>query len=363
MNKNLAGILNDRHRQVIWAVVEEISAQAPETSVALQLLPPVNVPAAVLEHEILSAAGGKTGERVLGESGKSVVGLSSTSKVFKPGSYQEFVPFTEEDLLKLRKLGTIGDIGITGLTGGELNWIDRAAKKLKMRLTNRLCQLAWDAIFNGAYVYNGTTFSFSVPGGNALTAATDWSVANTGTPFQDLVTLVGQNSVLRKYRKMIKAFVINPKTEADIIKRALESGVITNNNIISGGINEVAKFMAPGLPPFEVVDDVIQDETENTDGTVTLGTATFMVPDDKVLVVMDFNRAQKSVLFPEYGQLQIAENMNDPSAAPGSPAQGIYTFIDEEPMKDRKKPAIHVVAGFNGGPNLMRPNDTIIISC
>lgn len=360
MQKNLSGILNDRHRHVIWAVVEEVSAVTPESSVALQLLPPVDVPAAVLEHEILSAFGGKTGERVMGAPGKSVTGQSSTSKLYKPGAYQEFIPFTEEDILKLRKLGTIGEPGITGLTGGELNWIDRAAKKLKKRLTNRLCQLAWDAIFNGSYLYQGITFSFGIPGGNALTAATDWSVADTGTPFQDLIALVGQNSALRKYRKLIKCFVINPKTEADIIQRALETKVITNNNIISGGINEVRKFMAPGLPPFEVVDDVLQDETENADGTVTLGTATYLVPDDKVLIVMDF--AKGEVLFPEYGQLQITENMNDPAAAPGKPAHGIYTFIDEEGLKERKSPKVEVVAGFNGGPNLMRPNDVFIIS-
>lgn len=361
MKSNLSGIVNDRHRHVIWAVVEEVSAVTPESSVIMQMMPPTNVPAAVIEHEILSAFGGKTGERVLGEQGKSVVGQSSTSKVFNPGAYQEFVPFTEQDLLKLRKLGTLGDLGITGLTGGELNWVDRAAKKLKKRLTSRLAQLGWDAFFTGQYIYQGQTFSFSIPSGNQLTAATDWSVANTGTPFQDLVKLVGQNSVLRKYRNMIKCFVINPKTEADIIQRALESAVITNNNIVSGGINEVAKFMAPGMKPFEVVADVVADETENADGTVTMGTATFLVPDDKVLVVMDFGQGGE-LLFPEYGQLQITENMNDPSASPGSPAQGIYTFIDEKGLEQRKNPHVDVVAGFNGAPNLMRPNDTIIIS-
>jgi hypothetical protein len=361
MKRNdLAGIVSDRHRRVIGAVVEEVSAKPAENSIALQLLKPVNIPADIIEHEIVSASGGKTQERVLGTPGKSVSGPSSTSKVYKPGSYQESIPFKEQDLLRLRKLGSIGERGATGLTGGELDWVERAAKKLKLRLQNRLHQLAWDALFTGQYVYQGVTFSFAIPAGNQLTAATDWSVAGTGKPFQDLVTLVGQNAVLRKYRAMIKCFVINPKTEADIIQRALEAGYINNNNIMSGGINEVRKFAAPGLPPFEVVADVIQDESEDQNGNITLGAAAFMVPDDKVLVVLDFARGD--VLFPEYGQLQLTQNMNDPSATPESPAQGVYTFVDEEGLSKRKSPFLEIVAGFNGGPNLMRPNDTIIIS-
>lgn len=360
--KNLAGILRDRHRQIIHAVVEEIAATPlNEQSVLMQMMPITNVPAAILEHEIISAAGGKTGERAMGAHGKGIAGQSSTGKIYKPGSYQEFIPFYEQDLLMLRKLGTLGDRGATGVTAGELDHVERAARKLKMRLMNRTHQLGWDAIFNDTFVYNGVTYTFGRPGGNTLSAATDWSVANTGKPFQDLVLLLGQNAVLRKYRNMIKCFVINPKTEADIILRALEAGYITNNNIMSGGINEVRKFAAPGLPPFEVVNDVVQDETyDPVTGQVTVGTATFLVPDDKVLVVFDFDKA--GVLFPKYGEIQVTENLNDPSATPQSPAVGMYTFIDEKGLEDRKSPRIEVVSGFNGGPNLMRPFDVVIIT-
>jgi hypothetical protein len=358
---DLAGIVSDRHRRVIGAVVEEIAVKADENSLALQLMPPTNIPADIIEHEIVSASGGKTGERVYGAPGKSISGPSSTSKVFKPGLYQESIAFKEQDLLRLRKLGTIGERGATGMTGGELDWVERAARKLKLRLQNRLCQLAWDALFQGTYTFQGTVFNFGIPSANQLTAATSWSAANVGNPFADLQLLMGQSPVLRKYRNMIKCFIINPKTEADIILRAMELKIITNNNIKSTDINEVRKFAAPGLPPFEVVSDVISDEVENADGSISVGTATFMVPDNKVLVVMDFNRG--GVLFPEYGQLQLTENMNDPSASPERPAVGVYTFMDEEGLTKRKAPFMEIVSGFNGGANLMRPNDTIIISC
>ena len=362
MNKqNFAGSITDRHRQIIHAVVEEVTSMPlDQQGVAMQLMPMTDVPAAVLEHEILSGSGGKTGERVVGSPGKSVAGPSATSKLFAPGSYQEFISFSEKDLLRLRKLGTIGDRGATGLTGGELDFISRAASKLQMRLGNRAHQLVWDALFNDTFIYQNVTFTFGRPGSNTISAATDWSAAGAGKPFTDLNTIIGNNAFLRKYRAIIKSFIINPKTASDIVNRALEQGEITNNNIRSADINEVRQFSSPGLPPFEVVEDAIQEETIEADGSVTLGNAVYLVPDDKILVVMDF--AKRGVLFPEYGQLQITENINDPSATPASPAQGMYTFIDEKGLEERKAPHLDVVSGFNGGPNLMRPSDVFIIT-
>ncbi|MGZ6369456.1 MAG: major capsid protein, partial [Bdellovibrionota bacterium] len=172
---DLSGIVNDNHRHVIYGVVEEITVSPPKESLALQLMPPVNVPAAVLEHEIVSGSGGQTGERVLGAPGKSVSGPSSTSKLYQPGAYQDVTKFTETDLLKLRKLGTIGDRGITGLTGGELNWMERIAKKHKLRIQNRMAKLAWTALTAGTYTYQGVVKDFGIPAANKFAAASDWS--------------------------------------------------------------------------------------------------------------------------------------------------------------------------------------------
>jgi len=361
MNKNVVNLLTDRHRQVIHAVVEEITTPLiDESSLIRQLMPITNVPAAVLEHEIISGSGGLTQERVLDEEGKAIAGHSSTSKLYEPGSYQEFITFTEKDLLKLRKHGTVGDRGATGLTGGELDFIRRAAIKLEMRLNNRTAQLGWDALFLDRYVYQGVTKIFGRPAGNVIAAATDWSATGVGTPFEDLVAIIGQNPVVRKYTAFIDSFIINPKTSSDIVLRALEASVITNANIHNADINEVRKFMAPGLANFEVVHDAIQTETVNPDGSITLSDAIYLVPDDRVLIKLDFNKTGK--LFPKYGEIQITENMNDPAATPESPAQGMYTFIDEEGMIRRKNPHLDVVGGFNGGSNLMRPDDVLIIT-
>ena len=199
--------------------------------------------------------------------------------------------------------------GATGLTGGELDFVSRAANKLQLRLMNRAAQLSWDALFNDTFIYQGVTFTFGRPGSNTISASTDWSAPGAGKPFTYLNTIIGNNEFLRKYRAHIKSFGINPKTASDIVNRALEQGEITNNNIRSADINEVRQFSSPGLPPFEVIEDAIQDETVEADGSVTLGNANYLVPDDKILVVMDF--AKRGVLFPEYGQLHITENMND----------------------------------------------------
>ena len=104
---NLAGIVSDRHRQVIHAIVEEITAQpVGESGLIRQLMPVTNVPFAVLEHETISGFGGFTLERVINAPGESIAGISSKSKLYEPGAYQEHIPFTEKDLLALRKFGT-----------------------------------------------------------------------------------------------------------------------------------------------------------------------------------------------------------------------------------------------------------------
>jgi hypothetical protein len=360
MKHKLSGILNDKHRQVIHAVVEEFSVMPlSDQSVAMQLMPLTDVPAAILEHEIISAYGGKTNERVMNAPGKTIQGNSSESKIYKPGSYQESIPFFERDLLSLRKFGTLGERGVTGLTSGELDQVSRAADKLQMRLINRAHDLIWKALFNDTFTYQGVVKAFGRPAQNTITAATDWSVP-AGDPFKDLVTLFGNNPVIRKYKAAITKMIINPKTASDIVLRALERGYITNANIGSGDINEVMKFAAPGLPLFEVVDDAIQEETiDSVTQETTLGDATYLVPDNKLLLVIDFNK--RGLLFPKYGELQITENMNDPSATIERPAVGMYTFLDEIGLQQKKSPHVEVVAGFNGGPNHMRPFDTLII--
>jgi hypothetical protein len=356
----LAGIVNDNHRHIIYGVIEEITVKPPKESLALQLMPTVDVPAAVLEHEVVQATGGLTNERVMGAPGTSVSGPSSTSVLFKPGAYQDVTKFTETDLLKLRRLGTLGERGITGLTGGELNWMERVAQEHKRRMLNRMSKLVWDALTLGTYTYQNIVHNFGIPAGNQFVAASQWSQAGVGTPFEDLINLLETNAFFIKYRPLIKGLAINPITAASILLRALEAKVITNNNITSAGINEVKRFMAPGLPDFIVVDDAWQDQTENQDGSISLANAQYMFPTNVVMPLIDFGSA--GVLWPKYGELQITENMNDPSATVDSPAVGVYTFIDEEGLIKRKAPYVELVSGFNGAPNLHRPHDVILIT-
>lgn len=354
MKHILAGIIGDRQRQIMHSVVDEISAN-PGEEYALQLMPIVNVPASILYNERLSGMGGLAGEREYGEKGKAVNGGSSGVRPYQPGSYQEHIIFGERDILFLRALGSLGDAGVTGLNDNQLNRLSRDAMKLQLRLKNRINKLIWDALFVGTYVWNGQTFSFDIPGGNAITATTDWSVAATGKPLSDLWTIQMTNAKLLKYK--IKEFVMNPVTASYALKTAELQAIIVNNSSAAGDLNALAKIQFPGLAPIKICKDGYQDESLSA-GEIVLGNYTFFVPDDKVLVIPDFG----GTMYGMFGEFNMAENINDPSATLDRKAVGIYTFVDEKGLEQRENPFVKVVAGFNGGPNLQRSNDVFVIS-
>lgn len=353
--KALAGLIGERERQVIHAVVDQVMSQ-PSQELAFRLMPIKDVPDSILIHEKVAGFGGLTQERVKGEEGKAVSAGSSAMKYFDPGAYQEHIPFFERELLRLRKYGTIGDRGLTGMTDGQLDELTRAGMKLKKRINNRMQKLIWDAIFNGSWSYQGVNYSFDVPGGNALTAATDWNDPTNSTPAKDLWTLIKTNPILIKY--LFEEIIINPVTEAAFLNSNDTKAFIQNYNIPQNDINVIAQFLRPGLPKITVCRDSWQDESYAADGSVALGNAQYFVPDNKALLVPKLS----GTLFPYFGEMQIAENLNDPSATVASPAQGVYVFVDEEGLKHRKAPRIDVVAGFNGAPNLMRGDDVFVVS-
>lgn len=352
---SLAGIIGESHRQIIHAVVDEIQA-SPKEEYALQLMPIVNVPAAILFNERLSGAGGLTGERSLGEKGKAISNGSSQMRPFVPGAYQEHALFTEKELLMLRKLGSIGERGATGLTSGELDHMTRSGNKLKLRIKNRVNKLIWDALFLGKYNHKGSDFSFDVPAGNTIAAATDWSVAATATPLKDLYTLQTTNVKIIKY--VVKEWVMNPKTAADMLNSDEVRKVLINHAGAVGDINKVASILYPGLAPIKIVKDNYQDESLAADGQIVLGAVQFFVPDDKVLMVPDLS----GTLYGMFGEFDMTENLNDPSATLDVPATGIYTFVSEKGLEDRESPHVKIVSGFNGAPNLLRPNDVFQIT-
>lgn len=350
---NLSGILDKRHTSAIGAIVDEVIANSGE-KVALRLMPMKNLFAKYVEHEIVAGYGGLTNERLLGESGKQIAGLSSKNRVFEVGSYQENILFTEKDLIHLRKLGTYGDRGATGMTNGELDHISKAATKLKVRIENRIQKLIWDAIFTGKYTYQGVEYNFDIPAQNTIDATTDWTDVANSNPYGDLIQILEQNAILRKYK--FAEIVMNGTTAANILRSNAVKTYLTNANIKNATIDEVKEFIAPGLPKFTVVKDSYQDESI-VNGKVVLGNAEYFVPDNKLLLVPDFSNS-------EYGQLgdfELGENLNDPSATLDKPAVGTYVFADEKGLENKANPHMKVIGGFNGAPNLKRSNDVFVI--
>jgi hypothetical protein len=350
----LAGVIGQRETAVIGAVVDEIVA-SPQEQYGLKLMPIKAYPEYLVYTEKVSGFGGLLAERVIGEEGKAGSASSSETFEFSPGAYQEAKRFTEKDLIALRRLGSMGERGATGLTAGALDFMSRAGMDLQQKLTNRLNQLAWDVLFTGKYMYQGSTkFDFAVPTANTVQAATDWSLTASSTPFTDLMNIIKLNPVYFKY--IIKEFVINPKTEMAMLTSQEARTLIINNAYATGDINKIAAILFPGLPPIKVVKDAYSDQSI-VGGKIVNGLAKYFVPDYKVLAVVDFG----GHMFTEYGEIQMTYNINDPSATVEKPAMGIYTFVDEEGLSKRKAPWVDVVTGFNGGTNLMRSNDVLII--
>ncbi len=353
----LSGIITDRHTQVIHAVVDKVIATPGEEYFA-KLFPAKNVYARTLVHERLSGFGGFTGERAIGEKGKVVTTRSRDSRLFRPGFYQEHVRFDEDDLINLRRAGTMDQRGITGplsLTTGELDELSAAGVKLNRRITNRWNLLGRDAIFNGTFVHKGVTFNFDVPAGNRLTAPTDWSDPSAGTPLADLWNFQNNDPTVRIYN--VAQYVISPKTATDIMVSDEVRNVLKNYNLMKNDINVVAQFLFPGLAPIKVVKDAYQDESI-VDGEVVMGAHTFFMPDDKVFVEVSFS----GMIYPVYGDFCLTQNLNDPSSTIETPAVGLYTFVDEEGLKEREAPYVKVVSGFNGAANLLRSDDVLTIS-
>lgn len=356
---SLSGILTDKHRHVFGASVEDITVSVPKDSVFLNILPPTDEPAATIEYETVTGSGGMTNERSLDEEGNSTPGQSTSSKLFKPGYYQDADKWNESDLLKLRKLGSLGEAGLTGMTDKELSWMEMRAKAHKKRVMNRMVWLNAQAIFTGQFVYENKTVSLGIPSANGFSTASDWTQSGSD-PFKDMLALIDTNPLLIKYKPLIKGFVINPVTEATIVQRALEAGYITNNNIRSAGVNVVREFAAPGLPPFITVPDAWEQQSLNTDNSLAIGTAQYFVPNYQMMILLDF--ANSDALYSQYGELALTENMNDPSSTLEKKATGVYSFIDEEGLKKRKSPYVEMVTGFNGGPMLKRAKDVLLVS-
>jgi hypothetical protein len=350
----LAGVIGQRETSAIAAVVDEITVK-PAEQYFLSLLPPTPRPEFYIYHEKVTGFGGLLKERNFSEEGVSGAASSSEVIEFSPGAYQESVIFQERELLTLRALGDMGKRGATGLTSGALDFLSRAGMGLQVKLNNRLNKLAADALFTGKYTFKGNTkIDFLVPTANTVQSTTDWSVPATATPFTDLFKIILTNAVFYKY--MVKEIVINPVTAAAMLTSVQAQDVIKNNSAAVGDINKIREILYPGLPEIRIVKDAYQDQTI-VGGKVVNGSAQYFQPDYYVLVVPEFGGS----LYGSYGELSLTYNINDPSASINSPAVGVYTLLDDVGLARKKNPSAEVITGFNGGPNLMRSNDVLIV--
>jgi len=344
-----SGLIDSRHRRGIHAIITKVMAKSEKY--IFTLMPIVDVAAMILEHEIVDDFGGMTNERSFNEEGKAIASISTEVGTFKPGSYQENIPFNEKDLLMLRKVGTVGDRGITNLTDGELSQLSLTAKKLSVRLDNRLQFIGWKALIDGTYEWLGKVKNFGIPVTNTLSPAIAWDQPSADPVF-DLLGWLNEYDGLRKYK--IKEMVMNKSTASKTRKAILELNRNDqgNANIRTASLDDLLAYYAPELPAVKICEDTYQEETV-VNGKVTASAAKTFLANGIILLIPDFEGTE----FPAFGQIQITENMNGPEATLDRPAQGVYTFIDEKGLENKSNPHIKMISGFNGGANLMRPFD------
>ncbi len=349
MKHVFSGLIDSRHRRGIHAIVTRIMAKSDKF--IYTLMPIVDVAAQILEHEIVDDFGGMTNERSFNEEGKAIASISTEVGTFRPGSYQENIPFNERDLLMLRKVGTVGERGITNLTDGEVSQLSLTAQKLSVRLDNRLQYIGWKALLEGKYEWLGKVKLFGIPATNTLSPAIAWDQPDAD-PIKDLLGWLNEYDGLRKYK--IKQMVMNKTTASKARKAimALDRNAQANNNIRSSSLQDLITFYAPELPEVFICEDTYQEETV-VNGKVTASVAQTFLANGIILLIPDFEGTQ----FPYFGQIQITENLNGADATVDRPAQGVYTFVDEEGLKNKSNPHIKMISGFNGGANLMRPFD------
>lgn len=350
----LSGIIGQRETAVIGAVVDEITASAKE-QYALKLMPVVSYPVELIYHEKVSGFGGLLSERQINEAGPTSSVSSSEVIEFSGGAYQEAKRFNEKDIRSLRALGSMGERGVTGVSGKALDFLSRAGQDLQTKLTNRLNFMIWETIFTGTYKYLGAIkANFNVPVANTFQAGSDWSITATSTPLKDLYDLQKTHVGFRKYK--ILEWVMNPISIAAILNSAEARAVLVNHAGAYGDVNKIAAILYPELAPIKEVADSYQDQVVQN-GIIINQATKYFVPDWKILAVPDFS----GTLYGLYGEVQLTNNMNDPSATLAQPATGIYTFVDEIGLQQRKNPYVEIVTGFNGGTNLMRSNDVLIV--
>jgi len=354
----MSRVFAEEHTRQLQEVIREIETD-PATYLGAKYMPSIEMPTASIFVDVWEARGGLIKEHTLGADPQSIGRRQFRTQQYAPGVYREFVRFNEQDILRLRELGS-NDQSKRGIR----QHLNENALVLNNRIEARMELLRWQAILNGTYIYDGKTVDFGKPSGNDVAPATAWgnssggsftTVNNAATPVQDMrYWIMGGYAAFRKYK--ISKIVMNPNTARMVLDNSGVQSLIQNRfaaeTYKQHDINAIMQFLVPGMPPIEIYNGWYQPETVNaTTGVITVGDAIYFIPDGRLFFECQLPDGNK------IGDVCMSLNLSNGSV--DAPASGKYVIVDEH-IEDRPgNPYIDVFGGFNGGPRLKRGFDVL----
>lgn len=346
----------DQYTSMIQRVIQEIVSD-PATYLGIRYIPTIALPVSTIQADVWEATGGLANEHAMGADPLYIQRTGARQQEFAPPAYREAIQYTEQDIVKLRALGS-NDRSQRGIRA----YINKDVDRLNRRLEARMEKLRWDAIFTGGFTYFSKAFSYGIPSSNNATPLNgNWSLDGinpnpAAKPLEDLRYWLNSLVDFRKYT--VTRIVMNPTTARWFMDspnvRSYIQNAMANPGITGYDINKVFGFFLPGSPPVEVYKGWWQDETVVA-GKITVGAAQFFIPDGKIFfetALPDSNTIGELVLGLHLGQGTI-----------DSPGYGKFIVPDENIAPGTKggpkNPYVDLVSGFNGGVNLYRYMDVL----
>lgn len=297
--------------------------------------------------------------------------LDSFGLKYRPGLWAGRTSLTSKHLFYDRALGKdrLDERGV----GQRVAY--NSVNVLTMAYTRKKKLIA-DAIFNNGFIYAGQTVSSNIPNGNYIALSqpigvlnNDGSVTyNTADPLYNpfiAITNIVNNPAFLKYRKYIKAIVVNGadlqaimnhpavKSLTNLLYTASASLNKTINIEVDGVVKELTGYFAPGFDIPIVADDDVwvgQDQYGNSDNSQQK----FFIPRGRMFVLMDFPNQEGSL-----GGFHLTYNELDPNVE--NPVMGYFTGIFNRNLQNSEiTNRIDIVGGFAGAPAVYRPEAIII---
>jgi len=306
-----------------------------------QIMPLVDVDAAILSWEIPNNINGLQGLRGLNGQPGNVTALGGNRFTVRPGVYGEFMTIDEEEMTTRRQYGSFATpVNVTDLV------MDRQTQLLQRRI-DRIRYIGWTLIATGTFSVSNAnsgithTDTFDLQDYNAST----WSTVSTATPLSDFraakllerghgVSFGGQ---AKAYMSQGTFNFMTANTNAADIYGKRTSGLATPLGL--SDINTV--LLAENLPQIEIYEGGYLDSSN---------TFQLFLPLNKVIIV---GRRPGGQAIADYA---MTRNANNPSMAPGP-----YSFITDRTSGPAKTvpPTIEVHDGHNGAPRIYYPTAII----